>query len=276
MYSGIDYVLSEVGAAGTDKYNPGDWTCKTVPDGVAVSVRAGHTISLTKGQHVACTIVNSRDVGALKIVKELNSQDSGFSGTFDVEYSCVDGAAVKKGSVKLAAGTSQTIPDVPTGSVCTVTEPTLPKAPAGWAFGAPRFDPASGQVSVTSKNEVASVTVSNVLTRTSPARQPCPIQVRLHTPKPTKVGNRLLTDRIATRKSACAVLQPIVLCRPLAPNSAGEKVFCDATVTRKGRIRVDTKGSAPLRVTVIVRARPLAGAADAWRTDTWRRSWRLT
>ena len=276
VYSGIDYVLSEVGAAGTDKYNPGDWTCKTVPDGVAVSVRAGHTISLTKGQHVACTIVNSRDVGALKIVKELNSQDSGFSGTFDVEYSCVDGAAVKKGSVKLAAGTSQTIPDVPTGSVCTVTEPTLPKAPAGWAFGAPRFDPASGQVSVTSKNEVASVTVSNVLTRTSPARQPCPIQVRLHTPKPTKVGNRLLTDRIATRKSACAVLQPIVLCRPLAPNSAGEKVFCDATVTRKGRIRVDTKGSAPLRVTVIVRARPLAGAADAWRTDTWRRSWRLT
>jgi hypothetical protein len=70
----------------------------------------------------------------------------------------------------------------------------------------------------------------------------CPIDVTLHKPQPKKVGNRIMTDKIKTKKSSCVLLKPVVLCRPLASSAAGETAFCDTKVTKKGRITVKTEG----------------------------------
>ena len=265
VYSDTAYTLSESGPGGYT----GTWVCT----GTGVT-QVGDTVKVAKDGQGTCTITNTRDVTSLTIAKELDVKDSGFTGTFDIDYRCVEGTTVKQGSVKLAAGASDTITGMPTGSVCTVTEPALPQAPSGWAFSAPRFEPTSGEVTL-SKNQTARVTVTNALTRTSPAKQPCPVKVTVQTPKPTTVGNRVLTRKITTRTSACGLLKPVVLCRPLAPTSAGEKAFCDVTMPRRGKITINARGSEPLRVTVIVRAKPTSGSADAWKASTWRESWRL-
>ena len=79
---------------------------------------------------MTCTITNTRDKGSVKITKEFNPQASGYTGTFDINYTCVDGAnKVKEGTVKLAAGKSETISGLPTGTVCTVTEPNVAGQP---------------------------------------------------------------------------------------------------------------------------------------------------
>ncbi|MCB0898108.1 MAG: DUF11 domain-containing protein [Actinobacteria bacterium] len=103
----------------------------------------------------------------------------------------------------------------------------------------------------------------------------CPIDVTLHKPQPTKVGNKILTDKIKTKKSSCVLLKPVVLCRPIASSAAGETAFCDTKVTKKGRITVKTKGYEAVRVSVIVRTKPKPGFSDRWKPDTWRKSWKL-
>ena len=81
------------------------------------------------------------------------------------------------------------------------------------------------------------------------AKKICPIDVTLHKPQPKKVGNKILTNKIKTKKSSCVLLKPVVLCRPLASTAAGETAFCDTKVTKKGRITVKTKGYDAVRVT---------------------------
>jgi hypothetical protein len=99
--------------------------------------------------------------------------------------------------------------------------------------------------------------------------------VTLHKPTPKKVGNKILTDKIKTKKSSCVLLKPVVLCRPGQPTAAGEKAFCVTKVTKKGRITVKTKGYGAVRVTVIVRAKPKPGFEDRWKPNSWRKSWIL-
>ena len=103
----------------------------------------------------------------------------------------------------------------------------------------------------------------------------CPIDVTLHKPTPKKVGNKILTNKIKTKKSSCVLLKPVVLCRPLASTTAGEKAFCQTKVTKKGRVTVKTKGYDAVRVTVIVRAKPKPGFEDRWKPNSWRKSWIL-
>ena len=239
----------------------------------------GDKITLKKNQRVTCTIINTRDLGSLTITKEFNPQQSGYTGTFDINYTCADGAdKVKEGTVKLAAGASETITGLPTGTTCTVTEPTLPANPTGWTFNPPTFSPANGQATVTTKDQTVSVTVVNSVAQVSPVvvKKICPIDVTLQKPQPKKVGNKILTKKIKTKTSSCVLLKPVVLCRPIASSAAGETAFCDTKVTKKGRITVKTKGYEAVRVTVIVRTKPKPGFSDRWKPDTWRKSWKLT
>ena len=103
----------------------------------------------------------------------------------------------------------------------------------------------------------------------------CPIKVTLVKPKPKKVGNRVLVKKIKTKKSSCKILKPVVLCRPLATTAAGEKAFCDTKVTKRGKIRVKTRGYDKVKVTVIVRSKPKKGFEDRYKPNTWRKSWIL-
>ncbi|MCB0901100.1 MAG: VWA domain-containing protein, partial [Actinobacteria bacterium] len=165
VYAGTEYQLKEEGPGG---YSPSDWQCVLTPRGEGAPQEVeeinlqGDKITLKKGQRVTCTIVNTRDLGSLTITKEFNPQQSGYTGTFDINYTCVDGAdKVKEGTVSLAAGASETITGLPTGTTCTVTEPNLPANPTGWTFNPPTFSPANGQATVTTKDQTVSVTVVN-------------------------------------------------------------------------------------------------------------------
>ena len=280
VYAGTQYQLKEEGPGG---YSPSDWQCVLSPRGEGAPQEVeeinlqGDKITLTKGQRVTCTIINTRDLGSLTITKEFNPQQSGYTGTFDINYTCVDGATpVKNGTVKLAAGASETITGLPTGTTCTVTEPNLPANPTGWTFNPPTFSPANGQATVTTKDQTVSVTVVNSVAQVSPVvvKKICPIDATLVKPKPKKVGNKILTKKIKTN-SSCVLVKPVVLCRPLASSAAGETAFCDTKVTKKGRITVKTKGYDSVRVTVIVRAKPKPGFEDRFKPNTWRKSWIL-
>ena len=121
----------------------------------------------------------------------------------------------------------------------------------------------------------------NNIGRISPNATPirkwtCPVRVTLHKPTPKTVGSRILTDKITTLNS-CVLPEPVVRCRPLANTSAGKKVSCDTKITKRGKIRVTTKGDKAVRVTVTVRATPKPKPAllETWKRATWRKSWLL-
>lgn len=273
VYAGTPYKLSESGPAG---YTGSSWVCEG-REVIPQVLQAGDEVTLNKNERVTCTIVNTRDTGSLTITKEFNPQNSGYSGTFDIAYSCVDGAtAVKSGTVTVGAGQSSTVSDLPTGTTCTVTEPTLPTAPAGWSFNPPTFTPANGQVTI-GKDQAATVLVTNSISQVSPVsvKRPCPIDVSMVKPKVKRVGNHLLIKRVKTRSASCFIVKPVVLCRPVGSGAAGETAFCDTTSRTSGRVRVDTQGYDAVKVTVVVRAKPKAGFADNWKAKTWRKSWTL-
>jgi hypothetical protein len=106
-------------------------------------------------------------------------------------------------------------------------------------------------------------------------KRPCPVNVTQHMPPPTKIGSRVFTDRITTKKSSCVVRKPVVRCRLVYSTPDAKKPFCDTKVTKRGKIRVITKGSDEVHVTVIVKAKPQRGFADRWKRGTWRKMWYL-
>ena len=61
-------------------------------------------------------------------------------------------------------GSPVTIADIPGGTVCVVTEPTLPTPPEGYHFGDPTFTPSDGTVTIPKINgESVTVTTNNTL-----------------------------------------------------------------------------------------------------------------
>jgi uncharacterized repeat protein (TIGR01451 family) len=105
-------------------------------------------------------------------------------------------------------------------------------------------------------------------------RTACPITVTLVKPKPKKAGDRLLVKRITTNKK-CKVLKPVIICRPIGSSASGETAFCVTKVTKRGRIRVNTRGYDAVRVRVLVRARPKPKQRATWKANTWRQTWTL-
>ncbi len=74
----------------------------------------------------------------------------------------------------------------------------------------------------------------------------------------------------------CVIVKPAVLCRPVASAAAGETAFCDTKTTKRGNVRVNTKGYDAVKVKVVVRAKPKPGHEDKWKPKTWRKSWILS
>ncbi len=381
VYAGSEYTLAETGPGG---YSPSDWVCLSDDSDEVPALNAdgqlnnGDTITLEKGQKVTCTIINTRDLGSLKITKVFDPKASGYATAFNIDYKCGDDP---KQTVQVKAGESVTIDGIPTGTECTVTEVKPTDPPAGWSFSEPTYDPANGKVTVSEKGGTVAVTVTNEIlkpginivktasatqvnpgetvtytyTVTNPgdttldqvkvsddkcapvtyqsgdtngdnklqttetwtftcsmpitvattnvavasgkdknglevtaqdsftvavvspvvAKKICPIDVTLHKPQPKKVGNKVFTNKIKTKKSSCVLLKPVVLCRPLGSTAAGETAFCDTKVTKKGRITVKTKGYDAVKVSVVVRTKPKPGFTDQWKPNTWRKSWIL-
>jgi hypothetical protein len=121
------------------------------------------TVSATTPQYLNQDFGNQKDQGYLKISKVFDPKTSGFIGNFTIKYNCGAGDQ----TVSLAAGTSTTVGPFDAGTSCTVSEPTVPTAPSGWAFGSPTLNPINGQVTIVKGNQASAVTVevTNTITR---------------------------------------------------------------------------------------------------------------
>ena len=121
------------------------------------------TISAATPQYLNQDFGNQKDQGYLKISKIFDPKTSGFSGNFTIQYNCGAGDQ----TVQLAAGASTTVGPFDAGTNCTVSEPTVPTAPTGWAFGSPTLNPSNGQVTIVKGNQASAVTVTvtNTITR---------------------------------------------------------------------------------------------------------------
>lgn len=137
------------------------WNCSE--GAVVIASGTGTSISdlpIGNGDIVTCAFTNTRNTGSLTIHKTLDDGGSGFRGDFAIDYDCDDGT-VHDGTVYLAGGESQTISNIPTGTQCTVSEPTLPTAPTGYSWGTPVI---TGSPATIVTSPTAEVTVANSLT----------------------------------------------------------------------------------------------------------------
>lgn len=103
-----------------------------------------------------------------------------------------------------------------------------------------------------------------------------PIKVKDVKPPVVKAGADdavVLVKGLRTNKKGRLAIS--TSCRPVGSGAAGEVRFCRATVSRSGKVTVRMTGYDTVRVTVRVRAVPKKGQQDEWRSDTWRRTWRV-
>ena len=144
-----------------------------------------YTLTVTDATTLTCTQTatitdpgSCSPTGSLQITKTVTGAPGGFaSPNYTIHVDCSDNSFDQ--DVTLTNGGSQTITGIPAGTTCTVTEPTQPAAPSGYAYGTAVINP-SGAQTITSGATVA-VTVTNPLSSVS-----CPtITV---TPSPLTAG----------------------------------------------------------------------------------------
>ena len=74
VYAGTDYTLAE---AGPGNYTASTWTCVSdQPEAATSQVNPGDVVNLPKDAKVTCTIVNTRDLAELKLVKQVEGGSS--------------------------------------------------------------------------------------------------------------------------------------------------------------------------------------------------------
>ncbi len=62
-------------------------------------------------------------------------------------------------------------------------------------------------------------------------------------------------------------------CRPVGSSAAGEVRYCRTKVTKKGAVKVTVFGYKKVKVTVWITAKPKPKYKDAWKANTWKRTW---
>ena len=159
---------------------PTGWTFGApviTPTNGVVTIGNNTTVTVT----VTNSITQNQTFGSLTISKVFNAGNSGFTGSFTINYDCT--GTTNDGTVTLAADTNQTVSNIPTGASCTVTEPNLPTAPSGWTFGSPVITDNSGTttdgVVTIGNNTTVNATVTNSITQNPPANGRLLIQKRV-------------------------------------------------------------------------------------------------
>ena len=126
---------------------------------------SGEVTITTKATTYTVEVTNSisRDTGSLKVKKNFDANGSGFAGNFSINVDCTVNSFDQ--TLTLAGGGEETINGIPTGTVCTVSEPSTPTPPGGWTFGTPVLNPVSGEVTITTKATTYTVEVTNSISR---------------------------------------------------------------------------------------------------------------
>ncbi len=137
----------------------------------------GDSIILAAGAEMTCTFTNTRDTASVEVTKVFAKPadltlSSGFKFVIPVDCT-VDmfDQVVEFTAADITANPqalTRTINDVPTGTVCTVTE-TAPVVQPGWTWGAPSFDPENATqdaaVVTVTKGQTVAATVTNTISR---------------------------------------------------------------------------------------------------------------
>ena len=154
--TGATCVVTEDAPTGIDGFTWAATVITPTPSGEIVKAGDGPLVT------VANTI--TRDTGSLVLAKSLNGGPAGYTGPFDIAYSCtIAGGDPISGSRSVAAGSSVTVTGIPTGYECVVSEPTLPTVPQGYTFGTATFTPTNATAEIGRTPQT--VTTHNVLTR---------------------------------------------------------------------------------------------------------------
>jgi uncharacterized repeat protein (TIGR01451 family) len=99
---------------------------------------------------------------SLVLAKSLTGGPTGYTGPFTIHWDC---GVFGSGDKSVFAGGSATVPNIPSGTSCTVSEPTLPNVP-DYTFGTPTFSPPSATVTIPAgSGSSITVTTNNTLTR---------------------------------------------------------------------------------------------------------------
>ncbi len=119
------------------------------------------TVTITKGDTVEVTTNNvlTADPGGLTINKTVTGY-AGFTGSFPVSVSCTGETSLRTGTINYPTPGSITFSGIPAGSICTVTEGTLPAAPGAWTWGAIAY---SGNGATIPPGGIATVGITNTL-----------------------------------------------------------------------------------------------------------------
>ena len=110
---------------------------------------------------VPVTPASGGGAGALTLSKTLTGGPDGFAPAFSIAWACSGSTGSLSGVPSVAAGGSATVFNVPNGYTCSVSEDTLPDAPAGFSWGIPAVS--GSPTSAIAGNSTVSVTVANSL-----------------------------------------------------------------------------------------------------------------
>ena len=160
---GTNYSIVETGGTDTDitGYDT-TWACYNGDPYSSGSATTISGVALAKGDLVSCTFTNTRKTGSLKISKTVSNPDGAtLPATFTMDYNCGTGYT---GQVPVAYPTPgfETVPGIPTGNTCTVTE-VAPATITDYTWGAPTYTPES--VTISEKNGTYEIVVGNSITK---------------------------------------------------------------------------------------------------------------
>jgi peptidoglycan/xylan/chitin deacetylase (PgdA/CDA1 family) len=131
-----------------------------------VTVGPDNSVAVPAGAAVVCTFTNTFQAppppttGTLEIAKTVSNPDgASLPSTYAVSYDCGSGYT---GQTTIAPGSPATVPDIPAGNVCTVTE-TTPDPIASYTWATPTYAPSSVTISA---DTTSTITVANAISST--------------------------------------------------------------------------------------------------------------
>ena len=102
---------------------------------------SGSRLTLADNDDATCTITNRFSRNSFRIVKQVQGPAGGFIGTGNTPFTGTWTCGGTNGSFSVTQNTPYTSPEIPAGTICTVTEtpPTGNLADTSWSWNPPAY-----------------------------------------------------------------------------------------------------------------------------------------